>query len=1569
MRIFLVVALALLLAAPVLISSSMIAGRDVEVTAMPDGKSTGTYDPLTSLFENFTKSQIVDAKPRKVVTGFLNQDLRKDLAVIYFERTGVDIYYQSQDGTYPAEPSKKIVTSTVPTALDIGDMNNDGLTDVVIGYPSSPGKVEFFYQRADASSFTTSGYFSTSRVPIDLVTNDFDGDGYTDVAIVSANSTTTWARLYIHKNSTSFNVVTMTLYSMTRPAQVVKGDYDLDGKMDLAIVDRGANLVQVYRNTFLGADDDTPWSPSANLTLSQNLISSPVSIDFINGEGTGDTILAIACSGNNQVRMFKQNGGGFQLWKYIATEPGLAYAKGIFINNDGLEDMALVYDTSYKLAYYITPTGTSNYGSPSGTFPVQNGPRQLLAADLDLDGDEDLLIVQNRSAANGVLTVSYSVNAVLASSNDLLWGVTDQRSIFIGNLTGSSQAVGVLDRGNGRLYIYDSGAWHSISVPNTSDRAVALSLYSNAMSDVVVSDPVNNKVYILQSGSGIYSTSYIMITLDVPSPLTGPLGLDAIDENSDGLTDLVVACSNGIVIFYRSASGQGFSSSDNYVFVNGQYVGQWAIAGDFNKGVDGAGLPDLAVVNMTSNRIEVYFQQPSGPRYSADIGKMTTLAIPSGTVVWADSCDVDRNGLLDIVIGTSSGDLVAYRQYATGLDYSYLVSYASPHGFQTAAVGDYDDDGWDELAIVGSKVGSVSLVQFSSSTFKLDYVQTGGAGPNVVALGDIDGDKRVDIALGSPGSGSISIWYQRNLPPHASWSLVGGAITEGIAVTLDASSSWDSFSDNGSLMFYWKWRTSGGPWNNIPSTPSSPTVQYAFPSEGAYEVNMTVIDRSGASSWQIKELTVVDGTPTANFTWSGSLVEGSVITFQSTSTSPVDQIVKFTWDFGDGSAVTISTANVPVSHRYLWDGTFSVTLSVEDVDGDAHSMTKQLTVADSGPVFTVSYSPTGVTEGDTVSFTATVTSPDTVVRYLWSVQNDTVTIDGMGSSISHRFIRDGWYWVNLTVFENDADQNTVSLQVIVSDTLPSVSFTMSKSVVDEGEFITFLDTSYAYDGIASRYWTFGDGGFSTLQSPTYKYNAHGNFTITLWVRDGDGDNVSFSRTVKVNDTNPSAGNIISSGTTFNKGTDVTFSVNVTKGAETPTYLWNISGSSGSPVLIYTSTPSLSYKFTVPGTFFIVLTISDSDFSLQRSISITIVDQPPVPKVVVERVDVDAFKVTVSANTTQDIDDDIDGLEFRWNFGDGSPWTPWSSDNRYYTWTYARAGIYTIILQVKDPSSTRQTEIVVTLDKWPPEIILRDSREEAYVGDAVRIDVNVVDDIDFEVFLFYSYDGKNWSMVQMAPTDGAGNFSAQIPPMKKEGTMFYRIVATDINNNTKEIGPFEIKVVEEPSYFLLYLALSIIATVLAFFAIWLVRTRPVVDEVFVIYHDGSLIAHQARRMKPGMDDQILGSMFVALQGFVKDSFKDEASPMLKRMDFGDRTIMVEKGDFIYVAVVLNGKRTSSIPPRLQKVIEAIDERYGIDLIAWDGDLEKLRGIRDITAPLFKRNPFLDMAGRRRGKKSG
>jgi hypothetical protein len=87
--------------------------------------------------------------------------------------------------------------------------------------------------------------------------------------------------------------------------------------------------------------------------------------------------------------------------------------------------------------------------------------------------------------------------------------------------------------------------------------------------------------------------------------------------------------------------------------------------------------------------------------------------------------------------------------------------------------------------------------------------------------------------------------------------------------------------------------------------------------------------------------------PVANFTWAPESPQaGRTVTFNASSSSPNGgEIVKYDWDFGDGTA----GATDIVTHIYATEGTYDVTLNVTDSEGLWNSTLKTITVQPKPP--------------------------------------------------------------------------------------------------------------------------------------------------------------------------------------------------------------------------------------------------------------------------------------------------------------------------------------------------------------------------------------------------------------------------------------------------------------------------------------------------------------------------------------------------------------------------------------------------------------------------------------------
>nr|MDO8086921.1 PKD domain-containing protein [Candidatus Sigynarchaeum springense] len=115
------------------------------------------------------------------------------------------------------------------------------------------------------------------------------------------------------------------------------------------------------------------------------------------------------------------------------------------------------------------------------------------------------------------------------------------------------------------------------------------------------------------------------------------------------------------------------------------------------------------------------------------------------------------------------------------------------------------------------------------------------------------------------------------------------------------------------------------------SSSSNQNPSHVYASPGNFDVNLTITDAASNKTSQILHIVVqADVEPAADFIITGS--PGVGVTLLFTSTSHGGNIgLAYTWNFGDGSPVSHQQN---VTHVFSKTGSFTVTLTVQDVDGD-----------------------------------------------------------------------------------------------------------------------------------------------------------------------------------------------------------------------------------------------------------------------------------------------------------------------------------------------------------------------------------------------------------------------------------------------------------------------------------------------------------------------------------------------------------------------------------------------------------------------------------------------------------
>jgi PKD repeat protein len=165
--------------------------------------------------------------------------------------------------------------------------------------------------------------------------------------------------------------------------------------------------------------------------------------------------------------------------------------------------------------------------------------------------------------------------------------------------------------------------------------------------------------------------------------------------------------------------------------------------------------------------------------------------------------------------------------------------------------------------------------------------------------------------------------------------------------------------------------------------------------------------------------------------------------------------------------------------------------------------------------------------------------------------------------------------------------------VLVMQTYPVASFTASPTTVYLGEVITFDATdSFDPDGyITSYFWDFGDGTNATdVILVSHNYTDNGDYVVTLTVTDNDNKTDSVIHTVTVLNMLPTP-SFTASPLTVNTNETVYFNAS---GSYDPDgtidiYFWDFGDGTNATGVI-----SVTHAYVDPGTYTVMLTVTDND---------------------------------------------------------------------------------------------------------------------------------------------------------------------------------------------------------------------------------------------------------------------------------------------------------------------------------------------------------------------------------------
>ena len=215
---------------------------------------------------------------------------------------------------------------------------------------------------------------------------DLDGDGHIDVLSVSSRDD----RIVWYKNTDGNGTLgpqRAISTSTIDPVSVFAADLDGDGDIDVLSASIGDDKIAWYENT----DGLGTFGPQRVITTDADGTQSVFAADL---DGDGDTDVLSASAFDNRISWYENTDGlgTFGPRQVISTELNLPVA--VFaadLDGDGDKDVLSASASDDKLAWYENTDGLGTFGPQQVISTTGNFVVSVFAVDLDGDGDIDVL--------------------------------------------------------------------------------------------------------------------------------------------------------------------------------------------------------------------------------------------------------------------------------------------------------------------------------------------------------------------------------------------------------------------------------------------------------------------------------------------------------------------------------------------------------------------------------------------------------------------------------------------------------------------------------------------------------------------------------------------------------------------------------------------------------------------------------------------------------------------------------------------------------------------------------------------------------------------------------------------------------------------------------------------------------------------------------------------------------------------------------------------------------------------------------------------------------------------------
>lgn len=831
---------------------------------------------------------------------------------------------------------------------------------------------------------------------------------------------------------------------------------------------------------------------------------------------------------------------------------------------------------------------------------------------------------------------------------------------------------------------------------------------------------------------------------------------------------------------------------------------------------------------------------------------------------------------------------------------------------------------------------------------------------------------------GNEGFDSMEITVQNPAPIADAGS--DKTANEGEDVDFDASSSYDTLSDNSSLTYLWDFDGDGQFDDGVGLISS-----YVWYDDGVYTIDLKVMDDNGNYSIDTLNVTINNLPPAVVLGGPYNGLEGREMYFFATANDPGNDVLWYRWDWNnDGINDTGWSTEMYANHTWFMFGTYTIGVQVWDGDNGFASDTASVEVTrpEQPPVIS------GV-GGRYVHFdypylldlAPYVSDPDTPKDELIVTTSDATHIQANGLLLTLTYPESMWGHTRVVIItvsdgkNYDNDTLTVSITANyppeVSGDIPDITFDegeILEDAIDLDNYFTDRDNDpLSYHFVGNVHVRTEVNSSSNLVTFSTDPNWYGVEDLTVRAYDPLGAFIEQVIKVTVNSVNfpPTIGGIHDVYVRLDSPWELL--------VLNPVYVWDddsildltLSTNSSFVTLSPTKEGVLVFYYIDPliTTEIVRIDVSDGEYTASTDVTvhISLLNWPPYIK-----------DHTYPPNVRFDEDTVLDDhLNLNDYFADNV------TDQLTFTPILASSDIFvTIDFEGRVSFSAMENWFGIAAVTFRAQ-----DGAGAWVSFNVNVTVNSVNDepvvvqtitylriqegeiwiIDLDDYFEDVEDGHNLTFTCNKQEIAIDPITHEATWKRDGKTSLEGIIFTASDGEaTVSMEDVNLRVVETFNW--LWVIIAAIFGAMGVVIYRELRYRYKVEETFLINNAGIILSHLSHGdSRLAVDVELVGAMLTAIQDFVKDSFSygeqksnviGDKKKSLEKLEFGGFHLVLERAKYSCLCAVISGYVNKRLRKKMREVLNEFEDKYADVLKDWDGMVDSFDEAQAIIAELFK-----------------